>query len=88
MKDHVEGAKLADQVTKSLSKNIKFYDAMDEPVPPALYNAATNWLKWNQVSVDSRNGTPMDSLANDFKTLPFSEQQDETPRDTTASAGL
>jgi hypothetical protein len=44
------------------------------------------WLKDNNITVDSRSGTPMDSLANDFKTLPFSEE--ETPRDTTASAGL
>lgn len=77
MKDHIEGAKLADQVTKSLSKNIKFYDAMDEPVPPALYNAATNWLKWNQVSVDNRNGTPVNQLGNDIINLPFTENEDE-----------
>jgi hypothetical protein len=77
MKDHVEGAKLADLVTNSISKNIKFYDAIDEPVPPALYNAATNWLKWNQVSVDNRNGTPVNDLAKEFEALPFTENEEE-----------
>jgi hypothetical protein len=87
MKDHVEGAKLADSYTELCKGAVGYMKAMEE-YNPALMNAVGKWLKDNNITVDSRSGTPMDSLANDFKTLPFSEQQDETPRDTTASAGL
>ena len=86
MKDHVEGAKLADGYTDLCKDAVGYMKAMEED-NPALMNAVGKWLKDNNITVDSRSGTPMDSLANDFKTLPFSEEQ-ETPRDTTASAGL
>ena len=85
MKDHVEGAKLADGYTKTCMKAVEYMNAMEE-YNPALMNAVGKWLKDNNITVDNRTGTPMDNLANDFKTLPFSEEEED--RDTTATAGL
>jgi len=76
MKDHVEGAKLADNYTELCKDAVGYMKAMEE-YNPALMNTVGKWLKDNNITVDSRNGTPMDSLANDFKTLPFTENDDE-----------
>jgi len=86
MKDHVEGAKLADGYTELCKDAVGYMKAMEE-YNPALMNAVGKWLKDNNITVDSRSGTPMDSLANDFNTLPFSEEE-ETPRDTTTTTRL
>jgi hypothetical protein len=67
MKDHVEGAKLADNYTELCKDAVGYMKAMEE-YNPALMNTVGKWLKDNNITVDSRNGTPMDSLANDFKT--------------------
>lgn len=85
MKDHVEGCKLADGYTELCSNAVSYMKAMEE-YNPALMNSVGNWLKHNNITVDNRVGTPMDNLANEFKTLPFSEDQED--RDTSATAGL
>ena len=43
-------------------------------------NTVGKWLKDNNITVDNRSGTPVNDLANEFKALPFpQEQQDDIP---------
>jgi hypothetical protein len=77
MKYHVEGAKLADGLTKLCSASIDFMKSMEE-YNPSLMNMIRQYLKDNNVTVDSRSGTAMDQLGSDFKTLPFNDEE-ETP---------
>ena len=79
MKDHVEGAKLADSYTDLCKGAVGYMKAMEE-YDPALMNAVGKWLKNNNITVDNRSGTPVNDLANEFKALPFpQEQQDDIP---------
>ena len=77
MKDHVEGCKLADEITTGLIRDFKFYKDIGEPVPPALYNAGTGWCKFNGLSVDNREGTNVNQLNKDIINLPFTENEEE-----------
>ncbi len=78
MKDHVEGAKLADNYTE-LCKNAVGYMKVMEEYNPALMNTVGKWLKDNNITVDNRSGSAVNELAKDFEALPFPEQQDDIP---------
>lgn len=79
MKDHVEGAKLADGYTE-LCKNAVGYMKVMEEYNPALMNAVSKWLKDNNITVDNRSGSAIDQLGADFKTLPFTAEE-EAPQE-------
>jgi len=76
MKDHVEGAKLADGYTKVCQNAVEYMNAMEE-YNPALMNAVGKWLKDNNITVDNRSGTPVNDLAKQFAALPFTENEEE-----------
>jgi len=76
MKDHVEGAKLADSYTKVCQNAVEYMNAMEE-YNPALMNAVGKWLKDNNITVDNRSGTPVNDLAKQFEALPFTENEEE-----------
>ena len=76
MKDHVEGAKLADSYTKVCMNAVEYMKAMEE-YNPALMNAVGKWLKDNNITVDNRTGTPVNDLAKEFAALPFTENEEE-----------
>ena len=76
MKDHVEGAKLADGYTKVCMNAVEYMKAMEE-YNPALMNAVGKWLKDNNITVDNRTGTPVNDLAKEFAALPFTTEDDE-----------
>ena len=78
MKDHVEGAKLADGYTELCKNAVGYMKAMEE-YNPALMNAVGKWLKDNNITVDNRSGSNVNELAKEFKALPFPEQQDDIP---------
>ena len=73
-----------DQIAGAYRNCIKVMDA-EGVYNAAILNGARQFLKDNNVIMDSGMGTPLDALANDLKTLPFEE---ETPRDTTQAQGL
>ena len=76
MKDHVEGAKLADGYTELCKDAVGYMKAMEE-YNPALMNAVGKWLKDNNITVDNRTGTPVNDLAKQFETLPFTENEEQ-----------
>ena len=76
MKDHVEGAKLADGYTELCKDAVGYMKAMEE-YNPALMNAVGKWLKDNNITVDNRSGTPVNDLAKEFDALPFTENEEE-----------
>ncbi len=76
MKDHVEGAKLADSYTELCQGAVGYMKAMEE-YNPALMNAIGKWLKDNNITVDNRTGTPVNDLAKQFETLPFTENEEQ-----------
>ena len=76
MKDHVEGAKLADGYTELCKDAVGYMKAMEE-YNPALMNAVGKWLKDNNITVDNRSGTPVNDLAKEFEALPFTENEEE-----------
>jgi hypothetical protein len=76
MKDHVEGAKLADGYTELCKDAVGYMKAMEE-YNPALMNAVGKWLKDNNITVDNRTGTPVNDLAKEFDALPFTENEEE-----------
>lgn len=78
MKDHVEGAKLADNYTELCKNAVGYMKAMEE-YNPALMNTVGKWLKDNNITVDNRSGSAVNELAKDFEALPFPEQQDDIP---------
>ena len=76
MKDHVEGAKLADGYTELCKDAVGYMKAMEE-YNTALMNAVGKWLKDNNITVDNRTGTPVNDLAKEFEALPFTENEEE-----------
>jgi hypothetical protein len=76
MKDHVEGAKLADGYTELCKNAVGYMKAMEE-YNPALMNTIGKWLKDNNITVDNRSGSNVNELANEFKALPFPEEQQD-----------
>ena len=84
MLSHKEGSKLHDKIAGAYRNCIDLMEAEGE-YNAALLNGARQFLKDNNVVMDSGMGTPLQALADDLKTLPFEE---ETPRDTTQATGL
>ena len=84
MKDHVEGAKLADGYTELCKNAVGYMKAMEE-YNPALMNAVGKWLKDNNITVDNRTGTPVNDLAKEFETLPFTTEDDENEQHRAAN---
>ena len=74
-----------DQIACAYSNCIKLMDR-EGVYNAAILNGARQFLKDNNVLMDSGVGTPLDALANDLNTLPFEEE--ETPRDTAQATGL
>jgi len=85
MLSHEEGSKLHDKVAKAYKESIELMHAEGE-FNAALLNGARQFLRDNNVLMDSGVGTPLQALANDLNTLPFEEE--ETPRDTAQATGL
>ena len=85
MLSHTEGSKMHDQIACAYRNCIKVMEA-EGVYNAALLNGARQFLKDNNVVMDSGMGTPLQALANDLNTLPFEEE--ETPRDTTQATGL
>ena len=85
MLSHTEGSKLHDKIAGAYRNSIDMMEAEGE-YNAALLNGARQFLKDNNVVMDSGVGTPLDALANDLNTLPFEEE--ETPRDTAQATGL
>ncbi len=76
MKEHVEGAKLADSYTELCKGAVGYMKAMEE-YNPALMNTVGKWLKDNNITVDNRSGTPVNDLAKEFNALPLTENEEE-----------
>ena len=85
MLSHKEGSKMHDQIASAYRNCLKVMDA-EGVYNAAILNGARQFLKDNNVIMDSGMGTPLDALANDLNTLPFEEE--ETPRDTAQATGL
>ena len=85
MLSHKEGSKLHDKIAGAYSNSIDMMEDIGE-YNAALLNGARQFLKDNNVVMDSGMGTPLNALSDQLKTLPFEEE--ETPRDTAQATGL
>ena len=85
MLSHKEGSKLHDKIAGAYSNSIDMMEDIGE-YNAALLNGARQFLKDNNVVMDSGMGTPLQTLSDQLNTLPFEEE--ETPRDTTEATGL
>jgi hypothetical protein len=86
MLSHKEGSKLHDKIAGAYSNSIDMMEDLGE-YNAALLNGARQFLKDNNVVMDSGMGTPLQTLSDQLNTLPF-EEEEETPRDTTEATGL
>ena len=84
MLSHKEGSKLHDKIAGAYSHSIDMMEDMGE-YNAALLNGARQFLKDNNVLMDSGVGTPLEALDHQLKALPFEEEQH---RDTTQAEGL
>jgi len=84
MLSHKEGSKLHDKIADAYRNSIDMMDEMGE-YNAALLNGARQFLKDNNVTMDSGVGTPLEALDHQLKALPFEEEQH---RDTTQAEGL
>ena len=84
MLSHKEGSKLHDKIAEAFSSSIDLMDDTGE-YNAALLNGARQFLKDNNVLMDSGVGTPLEALDHQLKALPFEEEQH---RDTTQATGL
>jgi hypothetical protein len=84
MLSHKEGSKLHDKIADAYRNSIDMMDEMGE-YNAALLNGARQFLKDNNVTMDSGVGTPLEALDHQLKALPFEEEQH---RDTTQATGL
>ena len=84
MLSHKEGSKLHDKIAGAYSNSIDMMEDIGE-YNAALLNGARQFLKDNNVVMDSGMGTPLNALSDQLKALPFEE---ETPRDTAQATGL
>ena len=84
MLSHKEGSKLHDKIADAYRNSI---DVMDETgeYNAALLNGARQFLKDNNVIMDSGLGTPLQALNSQIQALPFEEEQH---RDTAQATGL
>ena len=85
MLSHTEGSKLHDKIAGAYSNSIDMMEDLGE-YNAALLNGARQFLKDNNVVMDSGMGTPLQTLSDQLNTLPFEEE--ETPSDTTQAQGL
>ena len=84
MLSHKEGSKLHDKIADAYRNSIDMMDEHGE-YNAALLNGARQFLKDNNVTMDSGVGTPLEALDHQLKALPFEEEQH---RDTTQATGL
>ena len=84
MLSHKEGSKLHDKIAGAYRNSIDLMEAEGE-YNAALLNGARQFLKDNNVVMDSGMGTPLEALDNQLKALPFEEEQH---RDTAQATGL
>jgi hypothetical protein len=84
MLSHKEGSKLHDKIADAYRNSIDMMDEHGE-YNAALLNGARQFLKDNNVTMDSGVGTPLEALDHQLKALPFEEEQH---RDTTQAEGL
>jgi hypothetical protein len=85
MLSHKEGSKLHDKIAEAYSHSIDMMDDTGE-YNAALLNGARQFLKDNNVLMDSGVGTPLEALDHQLKALPFEEE--EQHRDTAQATGL
>ena len=86
MLSHKEGSKLHDKIAGAYSHSIDMMEDMGE-YNAALLNGARQFLKDNNVTMDSGVGTPLDELNAKLIKLPF-EEEEQQHRDTAQATGL
>ena len=86
MLSHKEGSKLHDKIAGAYSHSIDMMEDLGE-YNAALLNGARQFLKDNNVLMDSGVGTPLDELNAKLIQLPF-EEEEQQHRDTTQATGL
>jgi hypothetical protein len=84
MLSHKEGSKLHDKIAGAYSHSIDMMEDTGE-YNAALLNGARQFLKDNNVLMDSGVGTPLDELNAKLIQLPFEEEEH---RDTAQATGL
>ena len=84
MLSHKEGSKLHDKIAEAFRNSIDLMDDTGE-YNAALLNGARQFLKDNNVLMDSGVGTPLEALDHQLKALPFEEEEH---RDTAQATGL
>jgi len=84
MLSHKEGSKLHDKIAGAYSHSIDMMEDTGE-YNAALLNGARQFLKDNNVLMDSGVGTPLDELNAKLIQLPFEEEEH---RDTNQATGL
>lgn len=72
MLSHKEGSKLHDKIADAYRNSIDMMDEHGE-YNAALLNGARQFLKDNNVTMDSGLGTPLDELNNKIIDVPFGE---------------
>jgi hypothetical protein len=72
MLSHTEGSKLHDKIAGAYRNSIDLMEAEGE-YNAALLNGARQFLKDNNVVMDSGVGTPLDALNNTLINVPFGE---------------
>jgi hypothetical protein len=86
MLSHKEGSKLHDKIAGAYSHSIDMMEDTGE-YNAALLNGARQFLKDNNVLMDSGVGTPLDELNAKLIKLPF-EEEEQQHRDTAQATGL
>ena len=86
MLSHKEGSKLHDKIAGAYSHSIDMMEDLGE-YNAALLNGARQFLKDNNVWMDSGVGTPLDELNAKLIKLPF-EEEEQQHRDTAQATGL
>jgi len=84
MLSHKEGSKLHDKIAGAYSHSIDMMEDLGE-YNAALLNGARQFLKDNNVTMDSGVGTPLNELDHQLKALPFEEEEH---RDNAQATGL
>ena len=87
MLSHKEGSKLHDKIAGAYSHSIDMMEDLGE-YNAALLNGARQFLKDNNVTMDSGVGTPLNALDHQLKALPFEEEEQQQHRDTAQASGL
>ena len=72
MLSHKEGSKLHDKIAGAYSHSIDMMEDMGE-YNAALLNGARQFLKDNNILIDSGVGTPLEALNNTLINVPFGE---------------